>query len=72
MMDLVVRNARLRGRTEPCDIGVDGGVIRSVGPALDETGREEIDAAGHLTTPPLCDPHLHLDASLSAGYPRHN
>lgn len=72
MMDLVVRNARLRGRTEPCDIGVDGGVIRSVGPALDETGREEIDAAGHLTTPPLCDPHLHLDAALSAGDPRHN
>lgn len=72
MMDLVVRNARLRWCTEPRDIGIDGGVIRSVGPALEEKGREEIDAAGHLTTSPLCDPHLHLDAALSVGDPRYN
>ena len=72
MMDLVVRRARLRGSPELQDIGIDGGIIRTLAPTLEVPGREEIDAAGHLTTPPLGDPHLHLDAVLSAGNPRHN
>ena len=72
MMDLVVRRARLRGSPELQDIGIDGGIIRTLDPTLEIPGREEIDAAGHLTTPPLGDPHLHLDAVLSAGNPRHN
>ena len=72
MLDLVVRNARLRGAEKRTDIAVDGGIIRKIGPALEEQGREEIDAGGNLTTPPLCDPHLHLDAVLSVGDPRFN
>ncbi len=71
MIDLVLRNARLRGG-EVVDIAADGGIIRKVGPSLEERGRQEIDAEGRLTTPPLCDPHLHLDGVLSVGDPRFN
>src|ERR1700730_3200664 len=31
-----------------------------------------MDAGGRLVTPPLIDCHLRLDASLTAGKPRHN
>jgi cytosine deaminase len=31
-----------------------------------------IDAGGHLVTSPFIDPHLHLDAALTAGNPRYN
>ena len=72
MMDLVVRNARLRGAQGLTDLAVEGGILRKIGPALEVRGREEIDAGGNLTTPPLCDPHLHLDAVLSVGDPRFN
>ena len=70
MMDLVVRNARLRGAQGLTDLAVEGGILRKIGPALEVRGREEIDAGGNLTTPPLCDPHLHLDAVLSVGVDR--
>ena len=32
----------------------------------------EIDAAGHLVTPPFVDSHFHMDAALSLGLPRFN
>ena len=35
MIDLVLRNARLRGG-EVVDIAADGGIIRKVGPSLEE------------------------------------
>jgi cytosine deaminase len=30
----------------------------------------EIDAAGHLVSPPFVDIHFHMDATLSLGLPR--
>jgi cytosine/adenosine deaminase-related metal-dependent hydrolase len=32
----------------------------------------EIDAAGRLVKPAFCDPHFHMDATLSLGLPRMN
>ena len=34
--------------------------------------RETIDLGGRLVTPPLVEPHIHLDAVLTVGQPRHN
>ncbi len=71
-MDLIIRNARLKKAETLCDIGVENGLITAIEPRLVAKGKEEVDAGGNLTCPPLCDPHLHLDAALSVGHPRHN
>ncbi|MGH2466372.1 MAG: cytosine deaminase, partial [Candidatus Limnocylindrales bacterium] len=35
-------------------------------------GRLELDAEGRLLSPPLVDPHVHMDAVLTVGEPRYN
>lgn len=77
-MDLIVRSARLhptRGApTEPVDLGVSDDRIVAIRPRgeLSTNGALELDAAGSLLSPPLVDPHVHLDAVLTVGEPRHN
>ncbi len=62
-----IRNARVRGRRQPCDIRIDGeGRIERVGPRLSfARGRRVIDAADALVMPSFVDPHLHLDLAYS-------
>ena len=80
MLDLIVRNARLyptSGRgPELYDVAVRGDGIAAVRPAggdpPDLAAARELDAAGRLLSPPLVDPHVHLDAVLTVGEPRHN
>ena len=68
VLDLLLRNARLPGSSEPTDLGVAGGRFAPV-----EAGAvAEIDLAGALVTPPLVEPHIHLDAVLTEGQPRSN
>jgi cytosine deaminase len=62
MIDLLLRN------TSRGDIGVDAGrIVEPVGDA-----RETRDLGGRLVTPPLVEPHIHLDAVLTVGQPRPN
>jgi N-acyl-D-aspartate/D-glutamate deacylase len=65
--DLVVRGGTVADGTgapvRRADVAVDGGVITAVG-AVDDRGREELDADGRLVTPGFVDPHTHLDAQL--------
>src|SRR5712691_2743935 len=63
-MNLVIRNARIRGRDQLLDIGIDKGLIGSVAPKVAGKGQEEIDAAGSLVLPGLVNLHLHADKSL--------
>jgi cytosine deaminase len=77
MTDLLLRNARIAGQDTLTDIGVADGVITAVrnsgtAPAADGGTAEVIDLAGRLVTPPLVEPHIHLDAVLTAGQPRPN
>ncbi len=69
-LDLVIRGGILPGG-RVADIGVQGERIAAVG-RIEAAGREEIDAAGDLVTPPFVDPHFHMDATLSYGLPRIN
>lgn len=62
-MDLLIRNARLRDRTDLVDIALSDGLIEAVGPALAPAARE-IDAAGRLVTPGFVNLHLHADKAL--------
>ena len=65
--DLVIRNGtvidgtgapRARG-----DVAVQDGRIVAVGD-VDDTGREELDAEGHVVAPGFVDGHTHMDAQL--------
>ena len=75
---LIVRNARVHPTTlhgaELRDVQVDGDAIAAIGPAgsIAADGRPELDADGRLLSPPLVDPHVHMDAALTVGEPRHN
>ncbi len=71
-MDLIIRNATLQGREGRQDIGIRGDRIAAVVPRISERAAQEIDAAGDLVTPALVETHIHLDAVLTVGQPRHN
>src|SRR5579871_1039148 len=68
MLDLLIRNAQIRGTHGLTDIGVRGGLFAP--PEADAP--DVIDVAGALVTPPLVEPHIHLDAVLTVGQPRPN
>ncbi len=63
-MDIVVRNAALRGLKGRTDIAIKDGLIASVQPKLSQKGRQEIDAAGSLVLPGLFNLHFHADKCL--------
>ncbi|HKP23488.1 MAG TPA: amidohydrolase family protein [Dongiaceae bacterium] len=72
MLDLIIRGANLPDGRQGMDIGIQGGKIASVEPALKASAGQEIDAKGRLVTPPFVDAHFHMDATLSLGLPRLN
>jgi cytosine/creatinine deaminase len=72
MLDLIIRGANLPDGRQGIDIGIQGGKIARVEPALKATAGQEIDAKGRLVTPPFVDAHFHMDATLSLGLPRLN
>jgi cytosine deaminase len=63
-VDLVVRNARLRGEAALVDVAVTGDRISAVGPRLPGRAAQEIDAAGRLVSPGFVNLHLHADKAL--------
>jgi cytosine deaminase len=59
--DLIIRRARLRRQREQLvDIAISDGRISHIGPGLDQTAPQEIDARGNLVTPSFVNPHMHL------------
>jgi cytosine deaminase len=67
-LDLLLRNARPLGEDAVRDLGIRGGRLAAPEPEAAET----VDLGGALVTPPLVEPHIHLDAVLTAGEPRAN
>ncbi|WP_026614979.1 amidohydrolase family protein [Ensifer aridi] len=72
MFDLIIRNANLPDGREGFDIGIAGGKIAAIEKSIAATAGETVDATGRLVSPPFCDPHFHMDATLSLGMPRMN
>jgi cytosine deaminase len=54
------------------DIAIAGNRIAAVEPKIEAAAGEIIDISGNLVSPPLVDPHFHMDATLSYGLPRIN
>ena len=72
MSTILVKNAKMRGSEELCNLYIKDGVFADIGPGIEPQADQVIDAAGKLVSAPFCDPHLHLDAALSVGKPRYN
>lgn len=70
MFDILVKGGTLPDGRK-ADIGIRGDRIAAVG-RLDAAAGRLIDATGDLVSPPLVDPHFHMDATLSYGLPRVN
>lgn len=71
-MDLIIRNAGLRGQEGTADIVIEKDRIASVQPRAAGGGRSEIDAGGSLVCPGLFNLHLHADKSLLGEVMRSN
>ncbi|MFT3813455.1 MAG: amidohydrolase family protein [Acidovorax sp.] len=72
MLDLLVTNATLPDGRAGMSVAVQDGCIAEVAPGLRAPAHETLDAQGLLLAPPFCDPHFHMDATLSYGLPRVN
>ncbi len=63
-MNLLIRNARLRGREDLVDIGIAQERISDIAPKLALPAAQTIDAAGDLVIPGFVNLHLHADKAL--------
>ena len=71
MFDLIVKGGTLPDG-DTADIGIAGDKITAIGTLDGAQAGKVIDATGDLISPPLVDPHFHMDATLSYGKPRIN
>ncbi len=74
MTQLLIKNAQLRHTEGLNDILITDEKIEKIGHDLTAgENAEVIDAGGNLVSPPIIDPHVHLDAVLVSGLlPRKN
>jgi cytosine/creatinine deaminase len=70
MIDLLLRGARVTGSAGLSTLGVHNGLLVAADDVTE--ARRTIDLGGRLVTPPLVEPHIHLDAVLTEGQPRSN
>jgi len=72
MLDLLITNATLPDGRQNMAVAVQAGKIVEIAEGLIAPAHETVDAGGYLLSPPFCDPHFHMDATLSYGLPRVN
>ena len=69
MLDLLIRNARIcdgtGGPSFMGDLGVQDGLVRSVGNSNGHTAERVLDAEGLVLAPGFVDPHTHYDAQIA-------
>lgn len=66
--DIAIRNALLAEDGSPVDIGIAGGEVAAIEPALSGHAIRTVDALGNLVTCSFTEPHFHLDKVLSRGH----
>ena len=70
--DLLIKNANSSDGQNGVDIACKNGKIITIESGIEANAEVNIDAKGHLISPPFVDPHFHMDATLSLGSPRMN
>jgi cytosine deaminase len=70
----IIVNARLQGKEGLYSLSIKNDRFTEISAQLESVAASEnnLDAAGNLVTPAFVEPHIHLDASLTAGEPRWN
>jgi len=72
-MDLLLQNAKLPGKPELYQIGVERGRIVALDLEIPASAAaRSLDLAGNCVVPYFIDSHFHLDSVLSLGNPRFN
>ena len=67
---MLYRNARIENAKESCDIRVENGLFKEIALGIEpREGEKTEDLGGRLVLPPFIEPHIHLDATLTAGDP---
>ena len=70
---MLIRNVHIENSLEACDVRIEEGVFSHIAPSLElREGEQMVDGQGGLLLPPFVEPHVHLDACLTAGRPRWN
>ena len=64
IMNLIIRNARVRNQKEAIDIAIAGEKISAVAANLPSSAPNEIDAGGNLVLPGMFNLHYHADKCL--------
>ena len=72
MFDTILTGVNLPDGRTGMDVGLQGGRIAAIERSLPAEAGEAIDGTGRLLSPAFCDPHFHMDATLSLGLPRMN
>jgi cytosine deaminase len=72
-LDAIV-NARLQGKEGLYSLSISNGRFTRIAAQQESVvaTQNTLDALGNLVTPAFVEPHIHLDASLTAGQPRWN
>lgn len=69
-MDLLIKNALLRGNEKKIDIFISDGKYSKIEENISLKADEVIDAEGNLVTPTFVNPHLHIDKAYTGLYGR--
>jgi len=72
MLDLLIQNCALPDGRSHMSVAVQDGKIIEVAQGLVVPAHEVVQAEGQLLAPPFCDPHFHMDSTLTYGNPRVN
>ncbi|MCD6121792.1 MAG: amidohydrolase family protein [Spirochaetales bacterium] len=64
-MDLLIKNALLRGNKKKVDIFISDGRFSKIEENIRNKADEIIDAEGNLVTPTFVNPHLHIDKAYT-------
>lgn len=69
---MVIKNVLIKDKEGLFHILIEDGVISKIDRNIEAKDDEVVDGRGGLALPPFIEPHIHLDAALTAGEPRWN
>lgn len=70
---MLIKNVHIQNDDQTKDVRIENGQFVNISPSIEATnGEKVIDATDKLMLPPFVDPHVHLDATQTAGDPEWN